>query len=62
MHYHTYVSSVVLYIRDHGNLGFSGPKKITQKLASQYHPGALAALVRYNQAQKCLQYDPKGFQ
>ena len=50
----------VLYIRDHEGLDFSG-KNITQKPASQLHPGTLAVLVRYNQAQKYLQYDPKGF-
>ena len=50
---------VVLYIRDHG--AFLA-KNIIQKPASQYHPGALAVLVRYNQAQKCLQCDPKCFQ
>ena len=33
-------------------------KEFTQKPASQLHPGTLTALVRYNQAQKCLQYDP----
>ena len=33
-------------------------KQFTQKPASQLHPGTLAVLVRYNQAQKCLQYDP----
>ena len=44
-------------VRDHGGLGLSDHKKIIQKLASQYHPGALAVLVRCNQAQKCLQYD-----
>ena len=49
---------VVLYIRDHGDLGFSG-QNITQKPASEYHPGTLAVLVRYNQAQKFLQYDSK---
>ena len=54
-------TTVVLYIRDHGDLGFPS-QKITQKPASQYHPGTLAVLVRYNQTQKCLQYDPKGFQ
>ena len=53
---------VVLYIRDHGDLGFPSQNKITQKPASQLHPGTLAVLVRYNQAQKCLQYNPKGFQ
>ena len=37
-------------------------KQFTQKPASQLHPGTLAVLVRYNQAQKRLQYDPKGFQ
>ena len=37
-------------------------KNITQKPALQLHPGTLAVLVRYNQAQKCLQYDPKSFQ
>ena len=37
-------------------------KKITLKPASQLHPGILAVLVRYNQAQKFFQYDPKGFQ
>ena len=41
-------SMVVPYIRDHGGLGFSGQKYHTQKPASQYHPGALAVLVRYN--------------
>ena len=51
---------VVLYIRDHGDLGFSG-QNITQKPASQYHPGALAVLVRYNQAQNSLQYNHKCF-
>ena len=40
-------SMVVLHIRDHRGLGFSG-QKITQKPASQYHPCALVALVRYN--------------
>ena len=33
-----------------------------QKLASQDHPEVLAVLVRNNQAQKCLLYDPKCFQ
>ena len=37
-------------------------KIITQKPASQYHPDALAVLVRYIQAQECLQYNPKDFQ
>ena len=37
-------------------------KEISQKPASQYHPGALAVLVKYKQAQKCFQYNPKGFQ
>ena len=32
-------------------------KNITQKPASQYHPGALAVSIGF-QAQKCLQYDP----
>ena len=41
----------VLYIREHGELA----KNIIQKSSSQYHPVALAVLVRYNQAQKCLQ-------
>ena len=35
-----------------GGLGFPGHKKP----ALQYHLSALAVLVRYNQAQKCLQY------
>ena len=46
---------VVLYIRDHGGLGFLA-KKFTQKPTSQRHPDTLAVLIRYNQAQKCLQY------
>ena len=50
-------SAIVLYIRDHRGLGLSGQKN----QASQYHRGTLAVLVRYNQAQKCIQYDPKGF-
>ena len=37
-------------------------KKITQKPVLQYHPGALAVLVRYNQAQKYFKYDTKCFQ
>ena len=37
-------------------------KNSPKKPASQLHPGTLAVLVRYNQTQKCLQYDPKGFQ
>ena len=37
-------------------------KYITLKPASQYLHDALAVLVRYNQAQKCLQYDLKHFQ
>ena len=36
-------STVALYIRDHGDFGFSG-QKITQKPASQYHPDTLAVL------------------
>ena len=36
--------------------------KITQKPASQLHHGTLAVFVRYNQAQKSLQYNPKSFQ
>ena len=46
--------------------------KNTHKAASQYtveaafwvvyHPGTLEAVVRYNQAQKCFQYDSKCFQ
>ena len=51
----TSCSTVVLYIRDHGDLGFPSQKNSP---ASQLHPGTLAVLVRYNQAQKCLQYDP----
>ena len=31
---------------------FSGKKIHSKNPASQYHPGALAVLVRYNQAQK----------
>ena len=49
---------VILYIRDHVGWVFLA-KNIIQKPASEYHPGALAVLARYNQAQKCLQYDPK---
>ena len=41
----------VLYIREHGELA----KNVIQKPPSQYHPVALAVLVRYNQAQKFLQ-------
>ena len=48
-------------IQDHGDLDFSA-QRFTQKPALQYHPGTLAVLVGYNQAQTCLQYDPKGFQ
>ena len=55
-------STVVLYIRDHEDLGFPSQKKIHPNKASQLHPGTLAVLARYSQAQKCLQYDPKGFQ
>ena len=36
-------SLVVLYIKDHGGLSFLA-KNITEKSASQYHPGTLAAL------------------
>ena len=54
-------STTVLYIKDHGDLGFLA-KNTTQKPASEYHPGTLTVLVKYNQAQKCLQYDPKCFQ
>ena len=54
-------STVVLYNRDHGDLGFHS-QNFTQKPASQLHPGTLAVLVRDNQAQQCLQCDPKGFQ
>ena len=62
LHWHYFVdffvtiSTVVPYIRDHGDLGFYGQryhpktKDITQKPASRYHPGALAVLVRYDQA------------
>ena len=44
----------VMYIRDHGDFGVSGQKNHPKiKPASQYHPGALAVLVRwYNQVQK----------
>ena len=51
----------VLYSRDHGGLDFSG-HKYHPKPASQYHSVALVVLVRYNQARKCLRYDPKCFQ
>ena len=44
---------IVLYIRDHEDLGFSA-QKITLKPVSHYLHGALAVLVRYNQAQKYL--------
>ena len=37
-------------------------KHITPKPASQYLHGALAVLVRYTQAQKCLQSTKKRFQ
>ena len=47
----------VLCIRDHGGLGLSGQKN-HPKPASQYHPGALAVLVRYNQAQKVPSVQP----
>ena len=50
-------STIVLYIR----VGFLA-KNITLKPASQYFHGTLAVLVRYNQAQKHLQYDLKHFQ
>ena len=53
---------VSLYIRDHGDLGFPSQKIHPKKTASQLHSGTLAVLVKYNQAQKCLHYDPKGFQ
>ena len=33
-------------------------KKFTQQPTAQLHPGTLAVLVRYNQAQKYLQYNP----
>ena len=36
-------STVVLYINDHGDLGFSDQTKINQKPALQYHPDTLAA-------------------
>ena len=49
-------STIVLYIRNHKGLVFSG-QNITLKLASQYFHDALAVLVRYNHAQKFLQYD-----
>ena len=42
------VLAIVLHIRDHVGLAFSG-QNITQKPASQYNPGALAVLVGYNQ-------------
>ena len=54
-------TTTVLYIKNHGDLVFLF-KKFTQKPSSQLHPGTLAVLVRYNQAQKCHQYDPKSFQ
>ena len=48
---------ILLYIRDHEGLGFSG-QKITLKPSSQYHIlCVLAVLVRYKQAQKCLPSD-----
>ena len=51
-------SMVLLYIR---GLDFLA-KSITPKPASQYHPGSLAVLVRYTQAQKCLRYNSKYLQ
>ena len=60
---HTHIawlySTVVLYIRDHGDLSFPSQKNSPK---NRLHNSILAVLVRYNQAQKCLQYDPKGFQ
>ena len=52
-------SMVVLYISDHKSFGFSAQKYYPKKPASQYLHGTLAVLVRYNQAQKCLQYNLK---
>ena len=48
-------SMVLLYIRDLA-------KNNTLKPASQYLHVTWEVLVRYNQAQKCLQYDLKCFQ
>ena len=45
---------VVLYIRDHGGLGF---------LAQQYHPKKLQLdSIDYSQAHRCIQSYPKPFQ
>ena len=43
----------ILYIRDHRGLGFL-TTNITKKPASQYHPGTLAVLDRYNQAKSAF--------
>ena len=58
---HNIIQYGILYI-NHGGRRFGSfwqQNKITQKPVSLYHPGALAVLVRYNQAQKCLQCNPK---
>ena len=54
-------SMAVLYIWDHEGLRFL-TNNIDQNPASQYLHGGLAVLVKYNQAQKFLQYNSKCFQ
>ena len=51
-------SMIVLYIRDHAVLSFLA-QKLHPKTSLKFN---LAVLVRYNQAQKCLQSNPKPFQ
>ena len=48
--------TILLYI---WRFTLSQKKKIDQIPASQYLYGTLVVLVRYNQSQKCLQYDLK---
>ena len=67
VHFATYFyeilySTLVLYILKIIEIWVFLAKKLPQKPASQYYPGALAVLVRYTQAQKCLLYNPKCFQ